>query len=347
MSESKPTYFAAANSYHGFVSYFDRVFPSESFAKIFVLKGGPGTGKSSLMRKLSHYLSDKKYEVEEILCSSDPTSLDGVIANNNGVRIAIIDGTAPHERDAIIPGAIDEIINLGDNWDERWLVGKRAEILSLVKEKKKAYQTAYNYLNAAGKCADIIDSTQEPHFNKFGAKCKAEGILSDIMAEESGDISTRLLSSFGRYGKYNLKSSESVYDAKITVSSDAYLFLKTCAKTLMNRRVDITLFPSALDPKKLDAILLNSSRLLIHTGNDADINGEDFLSISTIDKERIRVASEMKDEMLYEGARWFKIAAEIHSSLEDIYSSAMDFTKNDEIYSKIVSKIALISEKGQ
>ena len=59
MSESKITYFAAANSYNGFIGYFDRAFRSEDFDRIFVLKGGPGTGKSSLMRALSKILSDE------------------------------------------------------------------------------------------------------------------------------------------------------------------------------------------------------------------------------------------------------------------------------------------------
>ena len=139
MKKTIPTYFAAANSYKGFISYFDKVFDSKDYDRIFVLKGGPGTGKSSLMRRVSEYFSQNNFYVEEILCSSDPSSLDGVIGTKNGRKFAIIDGTAPHERDAVIPGAIDEIINLGGNWDERWLIGKRTEILNLTKEKKKTY----------------------------------------------------------------------------------------------------------------------------------------------------------------------------------------------------------------
>ena len=55
-------FFAAANSFNGFVSYFDCIFDSKDFSKIYVLKGGPGTGKSSLMRSVkenSHSITGK------------------------------------------------------------------------------------------------------------------------------------------------------------------------------------------------------------------------------------------------------------------------------------------------
>ena len=347
MNKTIPTYFAAANSYNGFISYFDRVFDSKEYDRIFVLKGGPGTGKSSLMRRVSEYFSQNNFYVEEILCSSDPSSLDGVIGLKNGHKFAIIDGTAPHERDAVIPGAIDEIINLGGSWDERWLIAKKAEILNLTKEKKKAYETAYNYLKIAGKCDEISSAVISDKFDIFKAKSKAESVLSDLITEENGEIKTRLLSSFGRHGKYDIMPCESIFDARITVSKDGYLFLKYCADFLKQNRVDITLFPSPLCPKKLDALLLNNTKLLIQISDKAEIKTEDFIGLSPLDNERIRVAKERHDELLTEAARWFKIAAEIHASLEDIYSSAMDFTKNDVLLSKITAKISFISENAQ
>ena len=43
-------FFAASNSSTGFVSYFDVIFNPKSYEKIFILKGGPGTGKSHFMK---------------------------------------------------------------------------------------------------------------------------------------------------------------------------------------------------------------------------------------------------------------------------------------------------------
>ena len=339
MSESKTTYFAAANSYNGFLGYFDRVFRSENFDRIFVLKGGPGTGKSSLMRALSKILSDEGCEIEEILCSSDPKSLDGVIAKKGEKRIAILDGTSPHERDAVIPGAIDEIINLGDNWDDGWLIGKKRDIISLSNEKKKAYKTAYDYLYLAGEADNMINGVKMAFYDKSCAKIEADLLLQPFIEKEDGKISTRLISSFGRFGDYKIQPSKSLFDKQIKVQGDGRYFLKSCADYLINNQVNITLFPTAKDPECFDAILLESTRILIIQSEEGEINGSDFLNLSSLDKERCRLAEELKKELLIEAARWFKIAAELHSSLEDIYSAAMDFSKNDRIISDIYAKI--------
>ena len=51
-------YFAAANTYKGFESFFDEIFNTEKLERIYILKGGPGAGKSTLMqRTYPHMLS--------------------------------------------------------------------------------------------------------------------------------------------------------------------------------------------------------------------------------------------------------------------------------------------------
>ena len=44
-------YFAAANTADGFVSFFDSVFNNRNISKVYILKGGPGVGKSTIMKK--------------------------------------------------------------------------------------------------------------------------------------------------------------------------------------------------------------------------------------------------------------------------------------------------------
>ena len=290
---NKKTYFAAANSYKGFISYFDRVFQSENFDRIFVIKGGPGTGKSSLMRAISDKLDNEGCSVEDILCSSDPNSLDGVIAEKSGRRIALIDGTAPHERDAVIPGAVDEIVNLAKALDERWILGNKARIISLVNEKKNAYKTAYNYLNMAGACDEIMRNHKAAFFDSFKAKYEAERILNSYLTKENGHVSTRLISSFGRYGSFKIKLQEGLYDRVISIGSDNSMFLSLCADVLISNGVNITVFPTAKDPKSLDGILLNTSNILIIADDGGEINADEFYNISSLENERFKTASEI------------------------------------------------------
>ena len=66
-----------------------------------ILKGGPGCGKSSLMRAVGAAAEERGLQVEYIRCSGDPDSLDAILLPEK--KTAIVDGTAPHERAAIGP----------------------------------------------------------------------------------------------------------------------------------------------------------------------------------------------------------------------------------------------------
>ena len=51
-------FFGACNSFHGFKSFFGEIFKRKDFTRIYVIKGGPGTGKSSFMKKILHRLPE-------------------------------------------------------------------------------------------------------------------------------------------------------------------------------------------------------------------------------------------------------------------------------------------------
>lgn len=86
-------FFLGANTPQGFVSRFDQLTDSRDGWRCFVLKGGPGTGKSTLMRKVAASLEQRCQRIEYIHCSSDADSLDGVIAPE--LKFCIADGTSP------------------------------------------------------------------------------------------------------------------------------------------------------------------------------------------------------------------------------------------------------------
>lgn len=87
-------YFLGANSPGGFYSLYDQLLPPERAQCIYILKGGPGCGKSTLMRRVAQRMEEKGIPVERILCSGDPDSLDGVVIP--ALEAALVDGTAPH-----------------------------------------------------------------------------------------------------------------------------------------------------------------------------------------------------------------------------------------------------------
>ena len=87
-------YFLGANSPQGFYSLYDQLIDPDRARAVYILKGGPGCGKSTLMSRVALQAEEQGHAVEHILCSGDPNSLDGVVLPDLGV--ALVDGTAPH-----------------------------------------------------------------------------------------------------------------------------------------------------------------------------------------------------------------------------------------------------------
>ena len=94
MSEHKVHYFLGANAPDGFYSLYPELIDLERARAVYILKGGPGCGKSSLMRRVAQAMEEKGASVEYIACSGDPDSLDAVVFP--ALNTAIVDGTAPH-----------------------------------------------------------------------------------------------------------------------------------------------------------------------------------------------------------------------------------------------------------
>ena len=103
-------YFLGANSPQGFYSLYDQLLPPETANAIYIIKGGPGCGKSTLMRQVAAQAAQAGETVEYILCSGDPDSLDGVVLPR--LKVALVDGTAPHVIEPKYPGMVEQYVNV-------------------------------------------------------------------------------------------------------------------------------------------------------------------------------------------------------------------------------------------
>lgn len=149
-------YFAGSNSHRGFVSYFDELITRRCDRRM-ILKGGPGTGKSHFIRSAAEKAAALGGVVERYYCSSDPKSLDGMLAlMPSGEVFGIQDGTSPHAAEATLPGARDEIFDLGRFWRSDVLRGERREIEELCAVKSRAWEGAFFSLAAAGRIMKAI-----------------------------------------------------------------------------------------------------------------------------------------------------------------------------------------------
>ena len=66
-------FFLGANSADGFSSLYDRWIDQEAVQAFYVIKGGAGCGKSTLMGRVAETMESEGYSVEYIRCSGTRT----------------------------------------------------------------------------------------------------------------------------------------------------------------------------------------------------------------------------------------------------------------------------------
>ena len=138
-------YFLGGNTARGFVSFYDGFCRGpEDF--LWVIKGGPGCGKSSFMKTIGRAAEDAGLDTEYVLCSGDPDSVDGVYIP--AWRTGYADGTAPHVIEAVTPGAAGLYLDLGQFYDRIALQKERRAIEDLQRRYQSLYREAYTLLAA-------------------------------------------------------------------------------------------------------------------------------------------------------------------------------------------------------
>ena len=102
-------FFLGATTPAGFKGYFEPL-RHEPGMQMYLIKSGPGCGKSTLMKRLARAAEQNGLLTQRIHCASDPDSLDGVILP--GQHRAIVDATAPHVVEPDAPGADEVVVSL-------------------------------------------------------------------------------------------------------------------------------------------------------------------------------------------------------------------------------------------
>ena len=148
MSENTPIrFFLGSNSPQGFVSRFDQLDCGDPQWHTFIIKGGPGCGKSTFMKRIASVFAERCAGMQLIPCSSDPESLDAVILPE--WKVSIVDGTAPHVLEPKNPALSESILSFGDFLDPMKIKPHGETIRLIGQATSKNYSQAIDCLAAA------------------------------------------------------------------------------------------------------------------------------------------------------------------------------------------------------
>ena len=356
MRERNQVFFLGANSARGFSSLYDRWIDQSRAQGFYTIKGGPGCGKSTLMKGVARAMEGAGYAVEYILCSGDPDSLDGIAIPVKGA--AMVDGTAPHRMDPAYPGVTGHYTDLGAGYDRKALAGCREEIIEAAKAYQACYPQAYRRFQAA---AESLKRGQRPlHTPEALEKTKKRA--ASLLEKEAGQTmpgqgrrSLRFLGGLTCQGRSLLEdTAAALCDHGYQIRDDCGLgdaLLRELEAGFLDRGRDVISCPDPLRPDRLAHLLVPDLGVAFLTG---PLERLDYKTIRTESLAEKRVLAERKgflrlslrvaDELIGEGLTWLGKAKGEHDRLEAIYHPHVDFSLCETLTETLAKEILALPD---
>lgn len=334
-------FLAGGNTAQGFYSCFDSILPRDHQKRMYYIKGGPGVGKSTLMKRFAKAAQEKGLEVEFFHCSSDPDSLDGVSLPALG--IGMMDATAPHIYDPVIPGARDTLISLGDFLDEKALLPHVREIEKVQKQISARFARCYRYLAASEQVLKAAPLAVE---NAGKARKLADEWVAGMpLRGGTGTVRRLFASAFTPKGRLNVTDFSSL-ERRITIEcpfgANATELLQRITEGAVHRGLHVIQLLNPLSPQEIDHVLIPAHGLAYGTGSK-EASGEwleaDALFDLTGEPEREQSFDRNACELLWQRAvEQLTAAKALHDELEHFYVQNMDFDSWQNVLDSILEK---------
>lgn len=349
--------FPGGNTSRGFFSYYDYVLPQEKAKRIFILKGGPGVGKSTFMRKIAEGMCEKGFDAEYMHCSSDPGSLDGVVFPN--INVAMIDGTAPHIVDPKNPGAVDEIINLGQFWREEGIAANRDQILRMNQEIGKYFARAYRYIQAAYSiyrdneaiCDQAMDHGKANVVIADMVEKLLEGIAVSDVAGKQRHLFASAVTPEGLVNYLpSLLTTEQVIAVDGKPGTGTERLLERVREAATERGLHTESYYCALNPQKLEHLIIPELEVSITTRNPShdgkqkptgEINFNEFLDAAVLEKYQLEISfnQEEYDKLMDRAVKTIQNAKRLHDDLESYYIPNMNFSEVQKCQEALLGRL--------
>lgn len=334
--------FPGGNTTLGFYSFYDYIVKPNA-NRVFILKGGPGVGKSHFMKKVAQEIRNRDCSMEEFYCSSSNDALDAIVVPD--LKVAIIDGTAPHIVDPKNPGAVDEIINLGEYWDVLNLENNKEEIMAVNKEVGYCFQRAFSCLKVVNLFVKDIEEIIREGIDKKEYYKVQEDLLKNIFTSKESlnkvGFERHLFGSgitpLGHidYLETIVGDFKNIYYLKGDWGTGWSDILEAVSKKAVSLGYDVEAYHTPMEPTKIADLIIPELDIAITTSekfkeeNASMIDFNNLISKEILEKhkEEITYSKKMQKEILGQSVHYINKAKLTHDKLESFYIPTMDFDK--------------------
>lgn len=334
---SQIQYFLGANSPTGFYSLYHELSDPQRIRRLYILKGGAGCGKSSLMKRIARHAEAKGLEVQSVLCSGDPDSWDAVILPELGT--AVVDGTAPHVVEANCPGAVETYVDLSQFYDHRALQPIRSQLIDATAGYKACYTQAYRCLYAAGQLhRNLLEEVSSPELQHRLEK-RAQGIIGREIkktGEGPGLVEERFLSATTHRGPVCLWDTVSLQAGRVYELTDSFgighHLLQPIENAANTAGYHVIACKDPVCPERLAHLILPELSLAFVTSSGElswphhayrHLRLDAMVSIDN--KPRMKFTRKVADALTTDGIANLARAKALHDHLEELFNPHVDF----------------------
>lgn len=330
------TCFLGANTPQGFRSEYKTLQQDPRIRRLLILKGGPGCGKSTLMKTLGNRAEECGWKVERILCSSDPDSLDGVLVPELG--LALTDGTAPHVVEPTLCGCGENYVNLGRCYREAELRALAPAIRATREANLACYGPVYGCLRAVASLAEARRGLLGQERIRDVTKDALEQLLPEKLpkSDKQGTRRRVYFSGITPKGLLTLDPGVERLWAIHDSSGVGGGLLRQIEQCFIDAREDVILGMDPLNPDAVEAVIVPARDLgwirvrpsfqgcrQAMLRLDLDSALEEELPAETL--EGLRELASVEACLLRQSVGWLRRAKSNHDLMEELYRPAVDF----------------------
>lgn len=342
--------FASGNTSEGYQSYLPGLL--EGLERVYILKGAPGSGRSTFIRQTGLDISKLGYDAEFYVSPFNGTSLEGVVFPQLGM--AVVDGSEPGPLEPRYPGVTGEIINLGDCWDKDEMQAHKEQIKSLVDTVAQGTEEAVERLREIKLAKEHLKRCWLSSLNLERLGVLVQELTREIIERQAGER---------HYYGSNLTSQGMVsYIDELSLDcrkryiltgppgSGKSTVLAAIGEKAREKGYRVEYYHSGLNPDSLDMVIIadlqvalidNSNRNLSIRLSDIIINTEDYLDAPPDEEDswEINEARRRLEGAFLQAVEVLKEVESCRKRLQRFYTRAMDFAEVDRTRARVIEEI--------
>ncbi|WP_139488276.1 PRK06851 family protein [Brevibacillus dissolubilis] len=354
--------YACGNTARGSFSFYESVL--EGLDRLFILKGGPGTGKSTVIKKIGDEMAERGHDILFIHCPSQNGAVDGLIIEN--LKTAIVDGTAQGFTEP--KSQVEKIyLNLSGAVDTYKLEAYQQEISQLNEQIATLYQQATDSFHDALLVHDEWEKIYISNMDFNKANEVTEEVIDLFFATNTLKKQSKIRHSyFGAatpngavdYIQNLTEDIQKRYFVKGRPGSGKSTMLKRLVSAADQRGFDVQVYHCGFDPNSLDMVLLPELSVAIFDSTapheyfpdrptDEILDMYERTITAGTDEQYEQELKEIKGRYsakMKEATAYLKQVEETHAELIKSYISAVDFSEVEKVKDEIQAQLNKIAQ---